>query len=147
MDDRLTPEEQQAALDRFAAEEDARYWRGRRIVTAIVACEITLTVLVFLLGLSSWITLISGIAFGLMLYHGIKWVRYLYAVSMGLTAAYGIYALVAGITWSELAYFPKPIPQIVMGIQVLYLLFCGASSVMLFVSKSVESFLYEQANG
>jgi hypothetical protein len=147
MKDRLTPEEQQAALDRFAAEEDARYWRGRRIVTAIVACEITLTVLVFLLGLSSWITLILGIAFGLMLYHGNKNVRCFYVVSMGLTAGYGIYALATGQIWMEIAYLPKPLPQIAVGILVVYLLFCGASSVVLLVSKSVESFLYEQANG
>lgn len=144
-----TAEEKRQAFKQYEINQIKSYNRGRAIIIAIAAVNMIAALVYLIIPGSFWADLISAfisVALSLALFFGVVWVRYLYAISFGVSAFK--YFVAAYITVEEMLL--GNIGQLgywLIAILVILIAYSIVSALLLLVSKSVSEFLYEQKNG
>lgn len=140
MEEEYSAAEKQQVLEQIEKEQKRLYQQGKIIVYVIAIINIIGAVVSAFTNFNfiTFITLIVQIALSLALLCGVTWVRYLFAIGLGLSGFLALYLLSGQMDFSG---------QLGMVIYlVLTLIYAVASCIILFVSKSVSEFLYAQKN-
>ena len=127
--------EKRQVLEQFEKEQERLYLQGKRIVYVIAIINIIGAVVSAFIRFN-FVTLIVQIELSLALLFGVPWVKYLFAVGLGLSGFLTLYLLLEHIDFSS---------QLGMVIYLVFsLLYFIVSCIVLFTSKSVSEFLYEK---
>ena len=127
--DDTTAEQRRAEYEAYTAEQERRYRRGKRYVTAIIIIEAIGSLLSFLL-MPSGASLISGILAAVVLvclWNGKVWAKWVMVVLSGLNALAALFSLLAANPFA-----------------ILTLAYSIAVCVLLLANESVSDFLSYQ---
>jgi transcriptional regulator with XRE-family HTH domain len=127
--DDTTAEQRRAEYEAYAEEQERRYRRGKRYVTAIIIMEAIGSLLSFLL-MPSGASLISGILAAVVLvclWNGKVWAKWVMVVLSGLNALAALFSLLAANPFA-----------------ILTLAYSIAVCVLLLANESVSDFLSYQ---
>jgi len=138
--DGVTESEREKALIDFEREQQRMIRTGRAIVFTIATLN-AVGAIVSAFWNFNFFTLIIQLALSVALYAGVSWVRAYFAGSAVLVALVSLAVLAAA------GQSGAPVPPGAVAFLIGYAVYCVASGIILFKSKSVSEFLYMQKNG
>jgi len=138
-EEKLTPEQKEHAIQHAKQERERKINIGCVIIYIIAVVSVVLEIISLVLGTGGILSLILQIVFSIALVSGRNWARVLFIIGYAISVVWLAFSLT-----NSIAYM---LPTWVTVYSIIMMVYGVAACIMLFVSKSVNEYMYWAKNG